>query len=84
MCFLLEECFSHSLQDPVIRPLSELDTDSLDEVITELPIWVKRSDYDRVSVFFSQMFSYSCSSDFSIALVALLSMLTLCTGGLVE
>ncbi|KAK1396439.1 Calcium-dependent lipid-binding (CaLB domain) family protein [Heracleum sosnowskyi] len=38
----------HHLKDPVCRPLSELDTDSLDEVITELPIWVKRSDYDRV------------------------------------
>ena len=56
MLAYLRSVFSHALQDPVVTPLSELDTDALDEVITELPIWVKNSDYDRVSVFLSQTY----------------------------
>jgi hypothetical protein len=37
------------LQDPVIRPLHELDSSALQEILPEIPLWVKNPDYDRVS-----------------------------------
>ncbi|KAM7526889.1 hypothetical protein LguiA_016791 [Lonicera macranthoides] len=37
------------VQDPVIRPLYELDTDSLQDLMPEIPLWVKNPDYDRVN-----------------------------------
>jgi hypothetical protein len=35
-------------QDPVIRPLAELDSRTLQNLLPELPLWVKNPDYDRV------------------------------------
>ncbi|EFJ29282.1 plant synaptotagmin [Selaginella moellendorffii] len=36
------------VKDPIIRPLQELDTKSLQELLPEIPLWVKNPDYDRV------------------------------------
>ena len=35
-------------QDPVIRPLGELDLKTLQNLLPEIPLWVKNPDYDRV------------------------------------
>ncbi|KAL0402297.1 UNVERIFIED_CONTAM: Synaptotagmin-3 [Sesamum latifolium] len=36
------------VEDPVIRPLCELDAVALEELMPEIPPWVKNPDYDRV------------------------------------
>ncbi|THG00278.1 hypothetical protein TEA_026304 [Camellia sinensis var. sinensis] len=36
------------VEDPVIRPLHELDTTGLQDILPEIPCWVKSPDYDRV------------------------------------
>ncbi|KAA8539302.1 hypothetical protein F0562_025994 [Nyssa sinensis] len=36
------------VEDPVIRPLCELDTISLQDLLPEIPLWMKNPDYDRV------------------------------------
>lgn len=36
------------VKDPVIRPLVERDTKSLQQLLPEIPLWVKCPDYDRV------------------------------------
>lgn len=36
------------VKEPITRPLCELDTDSLQDLMHEIPLWVKRPDYDRV------------------------------------
>lgn len=36
------------VKDPIIRPLYELDTEALEEIMPEIPLWVKNPDYDRV------------------------------------
>ncbi|KAJ9684626.1 hypothetical protein PVL29_016878 [Vitis rotundifolia] len=36
------------VQDPDVRPLSELDSSTLLDLLPELPFWVKNPDYDRV------------------------------------
>ncbi|MCO5601507.1 hypothetical protein L7F22_055628 [Adiantum nelumboides] len=36
------------LQDPIIRPLGELDSKTLQSLLPEIPLWVKNPDYDRV------------------------------------
>lgn len=36
------------VKDPVIRPLGELDSKTLQSLLPELPLWVKNPDYDRV------------------------------------
>ncbi|KAL8109771.1 synaptotagmin-2-like [Apium graveolens] len=36
------------VKDPVIRPLVEQDTKSLQRLLPEIPLWVKNPDYDRV------------------------------------
>ncbi|KAL2525852.1 Synaptotagmin-3 [Abeliophyllum distichum] len=36
------------VEDPVTMPLSELDTISLEDLMPEIPLWVKSPDYDRV------------------------------------
>lgn len=38
------------LQDPVIRPFYELDSSALQDILPEIPLWVKNPDYDRVSI----------------------------------
>ncbi|CAL5343473.1 unnamed protein product [Camellia sinensis] len=35
------------VEDPVIRPLHELDTTGLQDILPEIPCWVKSPDYDR-------------------------------------
>lgn len=36
------------VQDPIIRPLAELDAQSLEALLEDIPLWVKNPDYDRV------------------------------------
>ncbi|GAB2267877.1 Arf guanine nucleotide exchange factor syt1, variant 2 [Dionaea muscipula] len=36
------------VQDPDIRPLAEHDTETLQRMLPEIPLWVKNPDYDRV------------------------------------
>uniref|UniRef100_A0A7N0TBL3 Uncharacterized protein n=1 Tax=Kalanchoe fedtschenkoi TaxID=63787 RepID=A0A7N0TBL3_KALFE len=36
------------VKDPVIRPLAEQDSQSLERLLPEIPLWVKNPDYDRV------------------------------------
>ncbi|XP_010253732.1 PREDICTED: synaptotagmin-3 [Nelumbo nucifera] len=36
------------VKDPIIRPLHELDSNALYELLPEIPLWVKNPDYDRV------------------------------------
>lgn len=41
-------CTALSDQDPVIRPLVEQDSETLQRMFPEIPLWVKNPDYDRV------------------------------------
>ncbi|XP_050364985.1 synaptotagmin-2 [Argentina anserina] len=36
------------VKDPVIRPLVEQDTETLQRMLAEIPFWVKNPDYDRL------------------------------------
>uniref|UniRef100_A0A6N2M143 C2 domain-containing protein n=1 Tax=Salix viminalis TaxID=40686 RepID=A0A6N2M143_SALVM len=48
-------------KDPVVRPLDELDTDALLEILPDIPLWVKCPDYERVdwlNKFLSDMWPY--------------------------
>ncbi|KAL2469291.1 Synaptotagmin-1 [Forsythia ovata] len=36
------------VKDPVIRPLVEHDSQSLQRLLPEIPLWVKNPDYDRI------------------------------------
>ncbi|KAJ3692807.1 hypothetical protein LUZ60_011902 [Juncus effusus] len=36
------------VKDPKIRPLVEYDTNSLERMLPEMPLWVKNPDYDRI------------------------------------
>uniref|UniRef100_A0A6N2M0U7 SMP-LTD domain-containing protein n=1 Tax=Salix viminalis TaxID=40686 RepID=A0A6N2M0U7_SALVM len=36
------------VKDPAVRPLHELDTDALLDILPEIPLWVKCPDYERV------------------------------------
>ncbi|XP_016900286.2 synaptotagmin-3-like isoform X1 [Cucumis melo] len=52
---------SSQLQEPDTRPLFELDTTALQELMPEIPLWVKSPDYDRVdwlNKFLSDMWPY--------------------------
>ncbi|XP_051130844.1 synaptotagmin-3 [Andrographis paniculata] len=44
--FLYSE--SEDVKDPEIRPLCELDTPALENLMPDIPLWVKSPDYDRV------------------------------------
>ena len=44
------------VQDPVIRPLVERDTKSLQRLLTEIPLWIKNPDYDRVCYYLVPLF----------------------------
>lgn len=47
------------VQDPVVSPLCELDTDALQDLIPDIPLWVKSPDYDRVRIsFHSILFAF--------------------------
>ncbi|XP_022993801.1 synaptotagmin-3-like isoform X2 [Cucurbita maxima] len=39
------------VKDPMIRPICELDSDALEELIPEIPLWVKHPDFNRVDWF---------------------------------
>eukprot|EP00250_Pteridium_aquilinum_P035462 c9459_g1_i1 orf=161-1768(+) len=39
---------STDVKDPIIRPLGELDSKTLQSLLPEIPLWVKNPDYDRV------------------------------------
>ncbi|XP_020598004.1 synaptotagmin-3-like, partial [Phalaenopsis equestris] len=41
-------CNPGVVQEPIIRPLTELDSESLHDFILEIPAWLKNPDYDRV------------------------------------
>lgn len=43
--------FVESCQDPEIQPLVEQDTQILEEILSEIPLWIKNPDYDRVCVY---------------------------------
>ncbi|XP_061997727.1 synaptotagmin-3-like isoform X1 [Rosa rugosa] len=36
------------VKDPVIRPLHELEKSNLEDILNEIPLWIKCPDYDRV------------------------------------
>ncbi|CAL5058423.1 unnamed protein product [Urochloa decumbens] len=36
------------VKHPVIRPLVELDTKSLENMLPEIPLWIKNPDFDRI------------------------------------
>ncbi|PSR98893.1 Synaptotagmin-3 like [Actinidia chinensis var. chinensis] len=36
------------VEDPMVRPLSEMDTADLQDILPEIPLWVKNPNYDRV------------------------------------
>jgi hypothetical protein len=42
------ECSLKCLQDPITKPVAELDTKTLLDLLPEIPLWVKNPDYDRV------------------------------------
>ncbi|KAK4430926.1 Synaptotagmin-3 [Sesamum alatum] len=46
--FIYSESEEDVVKDPVIRSLCELDTVGLEELMPEIPPWVKNPDYDRV------------------------------------
>ncbi|GER51268.1 calcium-dependent lipid-binding family protein [Striga asiatica] len=52
---------SKDVEDPEIKPLCELDTVALDDLMPEIPLWVKSPDYDRVdwlNKFISEMWPF--------------------------
>nr|XP_023897370.1 synaptotagmin-3 [Quercus suber]POE54782.1 synaptotagmin-3 [Quercus suber] len=49
------------VKEPVTRPLYELDSSALQDLLPEIPLWVKNPDYDRVdwfNKFISDMWPY--------------------------
>lgn len=49
------------VKDPIIRPLGELDSKTLEGLLPEIPLWVKNPDYDRVdwlNTFIHDMWPY--------------------------
>uniref|UniRef100_A0A2N9EQZ2 C2 domain-containing protein n=1 Tax=Fagus sylvatica TaxID=28930 RepID=A0A2N9EQZ2_FAGSY len=46
--FLFIYSEAKDVKEPVIRPLYELDSTSLQDLLPEIPLWVKNPDYDRV------------------------------------
>lgn len=38
----------NDVKDPIIRPLIEQDSESLQRMLPEIPLWVKNPDFDRV------------------------------------
>ncbi|KAI4384403.1 hypothetical protein MLD38_002567 [Melastoma candidum] len=50
-----------NVEDPKVRPLRELDTSALQDILPEIPLWIKSPDYDRVdwlNKFLSDMWPY--------------------------
>lgn len=42
-------CVFSNRQDPELRPLLEKDSKSLEQLLPEIPFWIKNPDYERVS-----------------------------------
>jgi hypothetical protein len=38
----------NDVKDPIVKSVAELDTKTLQELLPEIPLWVKNPDYDRV------------------------------------
>ncbi|KAG8377942.1 hypothetical protein BUALT_Bualt08G0086300 [Buddleja alternifolia] len=47
-CFRAIDEFILIVQDPEIRPLVEQDSKSLQQLLPEIPFWIKNPDYDRL------------------------------------
>lgn len=45
---LLSLFVSIFVQDPEIKPLVELDSETIAKMFPEIPLWVKNPDFDRV------------------------------------
>ncbi|KAG9445632.1 hypothetical protein H6P81_011760 [Aristolochia fimbriata] len=46
--FIFMRFDSREEKDPVVRPLQQLDSETLSELLAYIPLWVKNPDYDRV------------------------------------
>ncbi|WCJ19310.1 Synaptotagmin-3 [Euphorbia peplus] len=46
--FLFVYSKPQNVKDPVVRPLHELDSSTLDDILPEIPLWVKCPDYERI------------------------------------
>ncbi|XP_076910844.1 synaptotagmin-3-like [Bidens hawaiensis] len=46
--FIYSDPEKEPFQDPVVKPISELDLTSLQDLIPEIPLWLKNPDYDPV------------------------------------
>ncbi|KAF8033176.1 hypothetical protein BT93_D1933 [Corymbia citriodora subsp. variegata] len=49
------------VKDPIVRPLVEQDTETLQRLLPEIPLWVKSPDYERVdwiNTFLQHMWPY--------------------------
>ncbi|PNX80731.1 synaptotagmin-1 [Trifolium pratense] len=46
--FLFVYSEAKQVKDPVVRPISELGPVALQELLPEIPLWVKTPDYERV------------------------------------
>ncbi|KAG4910741.1 hypothetical protein JHK87_056857 [Glycine soja] len=46
--FLFVYSETKHVKDPVVRPISELGPNALQELLPEIPLWVKTPDYERV------------------------------------
>lgn len=59
--FLFIYFLDNDVKDPKIRPIAELDSKTLDGLLSEIPLWVKNPDYDRVdwlNTFIREMWPY--------------------------
>ncbi|KHN42257.1 hypothetical protein glysoja_044288 [Glycine soja] len=46
--FLFVYSKTKHVKDPVVRPISELGPNALQELLPEIPLWVKTPDYERI------------------------------------
>ncbi|KAJ6306307.1 hypothetical protein OIU78_021595 [Salix suchowensis] len=46
--YIFSQPMSRTYEDPVVRPLIEQDSKTLQRLLPEIPQWVKNPDYDRV------------------------------------
>ncbi|GFS38711.1 synaptotagmin A [Actinidia rufa] len=72
--FLFIYFLPSDVKDPIIRPLIEQDTATLQRLLPEIPLWVKNPDYDRIdwlNKFIEYMWPYLdkaiCKTAISIA-----------------
>ncbi|KAJ9553622.1 hypothetical protein OSB04_017667 [Centaurea solstitialis] len=46
--FIYSDPKNEAFEDPVTKPISEFDATSLQDLVPEIPLWLKNPDYDRV------------------------------------